>query len=124
MRIHSILAGFSLAVLLSTGAAHAQTAKKAPPVAALFPQVKPESVGFSSAALKEIDKTMQGIVDKGHLSGVVTLLARHGEVVHHKAFGYQDIADQTPMRLDTIVRIYSMTKPITGAALMMLSITR
>ena len=54
------------------------------------------------------------------LAGIVTLLARHGQVVHHKAYGFQDIDSQTPMQLDTIVRIYSMTKPVTGAAMMML----
>ena len=64
---------------------------------------------------------MQGIVDKKHLAGVVTLLARHGQVVQHKAYGLQDIESQTPMQLDTIVRIYSMTKPIAGAAMMMLN---
>src|SRR6185436_5125948 len=82
--------------------------------------VKPESVGFSSETLKELDPAMQGIVDSKHLAGVVTLLARHGKVVQHKAYGVQDVATNTPMKLDTIVRIYSMTKPIAGAAMMML----
>jgi CubicO group peptidase (beta-lactamase class C family) len=63
---------------------------------------------------------MQGIVDKQHLAGIVTLLARHGQVVQHKAYGLQDIESRAPMQLDTIVRIYSMTKPIAGAAMMML----
>jgi CubicO group peptidase (beta-lactamase class C family) len=81
---------------------------------------KPEAVGISSEALKELDAAMQGIVDKKHLAGIVTLLARHGQVVQHKAYGVQDVAGQTPMQLDTIMRIYSMTKPIAGAAMMML----
>ena len=81
---------------------------------------KPEKVGFSSAGVKELETAMQGIVDKGHLAGMVTLLARHGEVVEHKAYGFQDLATKTPMQLDTIVRIYSMTKPIAGVAMMML----
>ena len=80
----------------------------------------PEKVGFSSETLKEFDGAMQGIVDKKHLAGVVTLLARHGQVVQHKAYGLQDIDKNTPMQLDSIVRIYSMTKPIAGAAMMML----
>jgi CubicO group peptidase (beta-lactamase class C family) len=82
--------------------------------------VTPESVGFSSEALKDLDPAMQGIVDAKHLAGVVTLVARHGKVVQHKAYGLQDIDSQTPMQLDSIVRIYSMTKPIAGAAMMML----
>src|SRR5258705_820904 len=81
---------------------------------------KPEAVGFCSESLKELDAAMQGIVDKKHLAGIVTLLARHGQVVQHKAYGLQDIERQAPMQLDTIGRIYSMTKPIAGAAMMML----
>jgi CubicO group peptidase (beta-lactamase class C family) len=77
-------------------------------------------VGFSSEALAKMDEGMQAIVDKKHLSGVVTLVARHGKVVQHKAYGYQDLESQTPMKIDTITRIYSMTKPVTGVAMMML----
>jgi len=119
VRIQRVFFGLSLALLL-TSAGYAQTAKKAPPVAALFPQVKPESVGFSSPGLKNLDKAMGDIIEKQHLAGMVTLLARHGEVVQHKAYGYQDLDKKTPMQLDSIVRIYSMTKPIAGTALMML----
>lgn len=67
-----------------------------------------ERVGFSSESLKELDAAMQGIVDKKHLAGIVTLLARHGQVVQHKAYGVQDIDSQAPMQLDTIMRIYSL----------------
>jgi len=82
--------------------------------------VKPEAVGFSSAGLKELDGALKSLVDKQQLSGIVTLLARHGQVVQYKAHGFQDIETKTPMKLDSIVRIYSMTKPIAGAAMMML----
>src|SRR5215471_12254495 len=80
--------------------------------------VKPESVGFESDGLKKMEESLQGIVDKKQLSGVVTLLARHGEVVQYKAIGYQSLENKTPMKLDTIFRIYSMTKPTVGAAMM------
>jgi CubicO group peptidase (beta-lactamase class C family) len=83
-------------------------------------RTRPERVGFSSASLTELDAAMQGIVDSRHLAGIVTLLARHGQVVQHKAYGLQDLDTRAPMRLDTIARIYSMTKPIAGAAMMML----
>ena len=63
---------------------------------------------------------MQEFVDKGQLAGLVTIIARHGEVVEQKAYGYRDIANKKPMELDTIFRIYSMTKPIVGAAMMAL----
>jgi len=114
MQVHRSIRIFSWALLLVVGAVQAQSA------ATKIALVKPEKVGYSSAALKDLDAAMQGIVDKGHLAGVVTLLARHGEVVQHKAYGLQDIESKTPMKLDSIVRIYSMTKPIAGAALMML----
>src|SRR4030095_9553183 len=80
----------------------------------------PERVGFSSDSLKELDAAMQGIVDKKQWPAVVPRVARHGQVVQHKAYGVQDIDGQKPMALDAIMRIYSMTKPIAGAAMMML----
>jgi CubicO group peptidase (beta-lactamase class C family) len=80
----------------------------------------PEKVGFSADRLKRIDTVMQRYVNERKLAGIVTLVARHGSVVHFQKFGYQDIETGRPMELDTIFRIYSMTKPITSVALMML----
>lgn len=82
--------------------------------------VTPEEAGFSSERLQRLNSLMQGYVDSGRLAGVVTLLAREGAVFHFDRFGFQDLASQTPMELDTIFRFYSMTKPITSAAVMML----
>jgi CubicO group peptidase (beta-lactamase class C family) len=89
-------------------------------VAPTLPTATPESVGFVAGALDKMDAGMQDIVDKKGLSGVVTLVARRGKVVQHKAYGFQDLEKQTPMRTDTIARIYSMTKPVTGVAMMIL----
>ncbi len=80
----------------------------------------PEDVGLSAERLSRISGAMQDIVDEGRLAGVVTLLARHGKIAHFETFGYQDIASSTPMAKDSIFRIYSMSKPITGVAMMML----
>jgi CubicO group peptidase (beta-lactamase class C family) len=80
----------------------------------------PEELGFSANRLKRIDTAMQRYVDQKTLAGLVTLVARRGGVVHFEKFGYQDIETREPMELDTIFRIYSMTKPITSVALMML----
>lgn len=80
----------------------------------------PEELGFSSDRLGRIGVVMQRYVDEGKLAGIVTLVARRGRVVHFEKFGYQDLETGQPMRLDTIFRIYSMTKPITSVALMML----
>ena len=82
--------------------------------------VTPEEVGFSASRLSRIGAAMQRYVDQKTLAGIVTLAARRGRVVHFEKFGYQDIATNKPMELDTIFRIYSMTKPITSVALMML----
>jgi CubicO group peptidase (beta-lactamase class C family) len=82
--------------------------------------VTPEEAGFSSERLQRVNSLMQGYVDSGRLAGVVTLLAREGEVFHFERFGYQDLASQKPMELDMIFRFYSMTKPITSVAVMML----
>ncbi len=92
-----------------------QTATLAP-----IPQATPESVGFAPGALGKMDEAMQGLIDQKHLAGIVTLVARKGKVVQHKAYGMQDAEKQTPMRTDTIARIYSMTKPVAGVAMMML----
>jgi CubicO group peptidase (beta-lactamase class C family) len=80
----------------------------------------PEEFGFSPDRLKRIGTVMQRYVDQRTLAGIVTLVARRGGVVHFEKFGYQDIETSKPMELDTIFRIYSMTKPITSVALMML----
>jgi CubicO group peptidase (beta-lactamase class C family) len=77
----------------------------------------PESVGLSSEGLKTIDAFLQGLVDDGTLAGVVTLVARHGKTVHTSVMGKKDIAAGEPLALDTIFRIFSMTKPVTGVAM-------
>src|SRR5574339_210780 len=92
-----------------------QTATLAP-----LPRATPESVGFARGGLDKMDAAMQGLIDQKHLAGIVTLVARKGKVVQHQAYGFQDLEKQTPMKVDTIARIYSMTKPITGVAMMML----
>ena len=107
------------AATLAPPALHAQRRTQTATLAPL-PQATPESVGFAPGALGKMDEGMQGLIDQKHLAGIVTLVARKGKVVQHKAYGMQDAEKQTPMRTDTIARIYSMTKPITGVAMMML----
>src|SRR5262245_30176977 len=63
---------------------------------------------------------MKAIVDSKQLAGITTVVARHGQIVQQMEYGYADVASQKPMQKDTIFRIYSMTKPITGVAMMML----
>lgn len=78
----------------------------------------PESLGFDPARLAELDATLRGYVDRGELPGVGVLVARHGKIVHLSAFGQRDLEAAAPMADDTIVRIYSMSKPVTAAAVM------
>jgi CubicO group peptidase (beta-lactamase class C family) len=82
--------------------------------------VKPESVGFSSARLERLENAMQQYVDKKMFAGMSTLIARNGQVAHFECFGWQDIQAKRPMAEDTIFRIYSMSKPITSTAVMIL----
>jgi len=83
-------------------------------------QTKPESLGFSSERLERLHATMQQQVDQKRLPGIVTILARHGKVVEERTYGKKDIASGAPMTKDTIFRIYSMSKPVTGVAMMIL----
>ena len=82
--------------------------------------VKPESVGFSSDRLERLHALMQQTVDKKEISGIVTILARHGKVVDYRTYGQRDMSSGAPMTKDTIFRDYSMTKPVTGVAMMIL----
>jgi CubicO group peptidase (beta-lactamase class C family) len=115
------LLGLALLALLTNSMVSAQAAKQTHQGAAgELAETKPEAVGFSSERLMKLDAGMKSLVDGKKLAGMVTVLARHGKLVEEKAYGYADVAGQKPMQKDTIVRIYSMTKPITGLAMMML----
>jgi CubicO group peptidase (beta-lactamase class C family) len=81
---------------------------------------KPESAGFSSERLERLHQTMQSLVDEKALAGIVTVLARHGKVLECKTYGKQDAANAKPMAPDAIFRIFSMTKPVTAVAMMLL----
>ena len=80
----------------------------------------PAAVGVSAERLERLDAGMQGMVDDGKLAGIVTMLARNGKVAFVDSVGVQDVESSTPMAADSIFLIYSMTKPVTAAALMML----
>jgi CubicO group peptidase (beta-lactamase class C family) len=80
----------------------------------------PESVGLSSERLKRIRPWMQKYLDKGKLPGATTLVARKGKVVFCESLGFGDIEAKKPLKVDSIHRFYSMTKPVTSVAVMML----
>ncbi|MDO9318607.1 MAG: serine hydrolase domain-containing protein [Gammaproteobacteria bacterium] len=106
-----------LALLLAAATlaqVHAQSADRN------LAQVSPEDVGMSSTALAAFNAGMRGEVDKGQLAGIVTMIAREGKLVHTDTYGYQDLENKVPLNEDTIFRIFSMTKPTIGVAMMTL----
>ncbi len=108
----------ALRVLLLVGlAGYALSAQQAPTPATT---ATPASVGISAERLNRLHAGMQGFVDRKEAGGIVSLIARDGKTVDVLAVGFQDVANKTPMRTDTLFRIASMTKPITSVALMML----
>lgn len=80
----------------------------------------PEALGFDSARLADLDAYMAGMVEAGLVAGTSTLLMRHGQVAAFTTFGHARLGDAAPLSRDAIFRIYSMTKPVTGVAMMML----
>ena len=75
---------------------------------------------IEQARLDAVTADLQARIDEGKLSGAVVMIAQNGELQLSKALGYQNVEDEIPMQEDTIFRIFSMTKPITGTALMVL----
>ena len=88
--------------------------------AAEIPTIAPEREGFSPERLARLNAKMHGYVDQGRTAGVITLIARHGKIVHFDVYGKADIEAGTPMKSNSLFRMYSMTKPVTSTALLML----
>ncbi len=88
--------------------------------AAGLPAAPPESLGFSPERLTRVDALMRRYVDEGKLAGVTIAIARDGKVAYLRSEGMADIAAKRPMAADTIARFYSMTKPITAVAALIL----
>jgi CubicO group peptidase (beta-lactamase class C family) len=81
---------------------------------------KAEDVGVSTEKLEYIGQAMRRLIDENKIPGTVTLIARHGKVVHFETNGLRDVERNLPMEKDTIFRLYSQSKPVTGVAVMML----
>lgn len=94
--------------------------RPSPPADPRVPMGRPEDVGMSSERLGRVKTVMQRYVDRRDVAGVVTLIARHGRVVHLESVGRCDVDAGTPMTTDTIFRLASMTKPIVTVAALML----
>ena len=85
-----------------------------------LPRATPESVGMSSAGLEALREELDAVVARGEFPGVTAMVARRGKVVFAHAAGLLDVETGAPARLDSLMRIYSMTKPITSVAAMLL----
>ena len=80
----------------------------------------PEHAGLSAQRLHKIDGWMDRLIDDGRLAGLSVLVSRRGRLAYERHAGLADIARGLPMAADSILRIYSMTKPLTSVAIMML----
>lgn len=81
---------------------------------------EPEAVGLSSKRLANVSRLVQGYIDDGRLPGAISMVARHGKVVHFETYGSMYPEAGRRMQADTIFRFYSMTKPIASVGLMTL----
>jgi CubicO group peptidase (beta-lactamase class C family) len=89
-------------------------------LAETIPTVSPEDVGLSTDRLARIGSVFGKHFDENRIPGTVSLIARQGKIGYFDTVGMQDLETKTPMAKDTIFRIYSMSKPITSVAVMML----
>ena len=104
-----LLAATAISTLTATGA-YADHWVEAPPA----------QLGLSAERLEQLTTVMESYVEDGDLPGIVILVAKDGQVAYNRAFGFQDIASDTPMEMDTIFRIASQTKAITSAGVLLL----
>lgn len=118
LEIHS--RGVSIRAVLLFGALAAVSLAGCQQKAEPDPSVQAEIAGMSAERLKRLDDHFHRLVDEGRIPGVVTWIARHGKVVHEDAYGLADIQTKRPMSTDSYFYVYSMTKPITSVALLML----
>jgi CubicO group peptidase (beta-lactamase class C family) len=109
-------ASFLAFLLLAAGQPAIRTAGAQPEL----PRAEPEFVGISTERLQRVNEAIQRHIDGHRISGAVSLIARRGFIVHFEAHGLRDVAGKQPMTRDTLFRMASSTKPVTGVAILML----
>ncbi len=119
-RLPAVIVLVAAVILLAACAPRETGSMDAAGTFAGLPRATPESAGMSSERLDRIRPAFESYVTDGKLAGVVTVVTRGGKVVHVEASGHRDVEAGEPMTEDTLFRMYSMTKPIASAALMML----
>lgn len=91
-----------------------------PLTATTIQEKKPEDLGLSKERLLRIHDTIQRHIDSHQIAGAVTLVARRGRIAHLEAHGLMDLDTKKPMAKNSVFRIFSMSKPVTGVAILML----
>ena len=117
MKRDKYLSGFSLFLALALSVPLPVLAQEH---ASPFSRSSPEEVGMSSERLRHVVNTVQEWVNNDEIVGAVMLVIRHDKVVLHEAVGWSDREKRIPMEVGTIVQTRSMTKPLTGTAVLML----
>jgi CubicO group peptidase (beta-lactamase class C family) len=113
-------ARFFLVAVLAVAARPAIAKPRSEPHSHPLTEASPGQVGMSAERLARIDAMCMTAIAEGKIPGVVALVARHGKIVYHKAFGLADNAANRPLKKDDIFRIASQSKAITSTAVMML----
>ncbi len=90
LRARRSISILSLGFFLAVGPASRQSSP--------LPEARPDSVGFSAERLRRLDQALQALVESKQLAGLVTMVARHGQLVEQKTYGQQDIASAKPMQ--------------------------
>jgi CubicO group peptidase (beta-lactamase class C family) len=109
--------GRVLSVMLCVGAVALVRGADVPPI---MTRATPESVGLAATALGDATSLLNRFVQERKVAGAAAAVARHGKIAYIEAAGLQDLETRAPMSEQSIFRIYSMTKPVTAAAVMML----
>ncbi len=115
---YSVATRPAVAVALLASLPLISASQTAPPT--MLPHASPEAMGMSSAALDRATALLQEHVDRGDIAGVVAAVMRDGHVVYHVALGMRDVTTGDPMPRDALFRLYSMTRPVTSTAILML----
>ncbi len=85
-----------------------------------LPEASAQETGFSAEGLEALGAWTRSYAEDGKLAGLITLVAKDGKIAHFQTAGVRDLETQAPMTRDTLFRIFSMTKPVTSVAIMML----
>ena len=85
-----------------------------------FPPSTPLAEGISPDAVAKLNTLVQGFVDAKEVVGAELLVVVNGKTIHHGAYGWSDLDAKVPMELDSVFCVRSMTKPLTGTAILML----